>query len=209
MGRKAQPDQPTEHAIVAAAEQLFLERGYALTSTVEIAKRVGCNQALVHYYFRTKENLLQAIFARKARVFVEALASLDEQDLPFEQAIVRLIETHFDVLAAEPRLPFLIVSEVTTNPERLKAVEAMVRTSLPAKAIKRLEKKLEQAIAGGRVRKTTLFDVLLTAAGLNVTLFMMQPVVGRALNASNDKLAGFLSHRRREHVEVVLRSLKP
>ncbi|MBP6661652.1 MAG: helix-turn-helix transcriptional regulator, partial [Paludibacter sp.] len=43
-----------EESILETAERLFLEKGFALTSTTEIAKAVGCNQALVHYYFRTK-----------------------------------------------------------------------------------------------------------------------------------------------------------
>lgn len=43
-----------QQKIMEAAQTLFLEKGYMATSTVDIAKKVGCNQALVHYYFRTK-----------------------------------------------------------------------------------------------------------------------------------------------------------
>ena len=43
-------DQSLEQTILEVAERLFLEKGFALTSTTEIAKEVGCNQALVHYY---------------------------------------------------------------------------------------------------------------------------------------------------------------
>jgi len=55
----------TEQQILQSAEELFLEKGFSNTSTTEIAKRAGCNQALVHYYFRTKENLFQQIFLSK------------------------------------------------------------------------------------------------------------------------------------------------
>ena len=51
-----------EKAILEAAETLFLEKGFDATSTTQIAKAVGCNQALIHYYFRTKENLFDTIF---------------------------------------------------------------------------------------------------------------------------------------------------
>ena len=53
-----------ENKILEAAQELFLEKGYMATSTVDIAKKVGCNQALVHYYFRTKQNLFKQIYLK-------------------------------------------------------------------------------------------------------------------------------------------------
>ena len=48
----------TEAAILEAAEKLFMEQGFASTTTMQIAKRAGCNQALVHYYFRSNPRLV-------------------------------------------------------------------------------------------------------------------------------------------------------
>jgi TetR/AcrR family transcriptional regulator len=58
-----------EQAILEAAEKLFLEKGFAMTSTTEIAREAGCNQALVHYYFRTKAKLFDSVFEKKAVCF--------------------------------------------------------------------------------------------------------------------------------------------
>ena len=38
--------EPMEQAILRAAERLFLDKGFALTSTTEIAREAGCNIAL-------------------------------------------------------------------------------------------------------------------------------------------------------------------
>ena len=54
-----------EQSILKVAEQLFLDKGFNRTSTTEIARVVGCNQTLIHYYFRTKENLFNRIFEKK------------------------------------------------------------------------------------------------------------------------------------------------
>ena len=62
-----------EQAILEAAERLFLERGFALTSTTDIAREVGCNQSLLNYYFRSKERLFQMIFEDKVRVLLSSL----------------------------------------------------------------------------------------------------------------------------------------
>ncbi|HEY4156623.1 MAG TPA: TetR/AcrR family transcriptional regulator [Polyangiaceae bacterium] len=210
MSKGAGPSQTTEQAIVSAAETLFLERGFALTSTVEIAKRAGCNQALVHYYFRSKEKLFEAIFARKLRIFTQALEHVDQgDDVPFEQAIVRLVETHFDMLVANPQLPFLIMNELATNPARLKSVQAGLSKDFPKGTVKRLERRLSAAIKDGRVRETTLIDIVITALALNVMLFVAAPALKKVLHLTDDAFAALLRRRRQENIEVVLRSLRP
>ena len=43
-------DQHMETRIREVAQELFFKQGYAATSTTQIAREVGCTQALVHYY---------------------------------------------------------------------------------------------------------------------------------------------------------------
>ena len=61
----------TELAILKAAEELFLEQGFEQTTTKQIAQRAGCNQALLHYYYRTKDNLFVQIFEEKVKFIAE------------------------------------------------------------------------------------------------------------------------------------------
>ncbi|MDD4922908.1 MAG: TetR/AcrR family transcriptional regulator, partial [Bacteroidales bacterium] len=77
-------ENTTELAILDAAEELFLKSGYAKTSTVQIAKLAGCNQALVHYYYRSKENLFRQVFEKKAIMFASSVLQVAEvNSLPF------------------------------------------------------------------------------------------------------------------------------
>ena len=50
-----------ENKIINAARALFIEKGYAETSMSEIATRVGINRPALHYYFRTKDKMFQAV----------------------------------------------------------------------------------------------------------------------------------------------------
>ena len=70
---KAGGDGSMEERILACAERLFLNKGYNLTSMTEIAREAGCTQALVHYYFRTKENLFSNIFESKFHLFIDCI----------------------------------------------------------------------------------------------------------------------------------------
>ena len=55
----------TEQAILQAAETEFLDKGFALAKTTEIAKQAGVTHAMLHYYYRTKENCSSGFFKRK------------------------------------------------------------------------------------------------------------------------------------------------
>lgn len=71
----------TRAAIVAAAEQVLLDEGYAAASTRRVAAKAGLKPSLVHYYFPTTEDLLLAVnfkgAAESDRRLEEALASPD------------------------------------------------------------------------------------------------------------------------------------
>lgn len=51
----------TENSILNAAHQLFAEKGFENTRTLEIAKLAKANEALINRYFGSKEGLLFAV----------------------------------------------------------------------------------------------------------------------------------------------------
>jgi AcrR family transcriptional regulator len=66
----------TEHsrtrlALLEATEQLMLEEGYAAVSSRRVAEKAGLKHQLVHYYFRTMDDLFLAAFRRRAEQGLE------------------------------------------------------------------------------------------------------------------------------------------
>jgi AcrR family transcriptional regulator len=64
-------DSETRVALLDAAEQLMLEEGYAAVSSRRTAQRAGLKPQLVHYYFRTMDDLFLAAFRRRAEQGLE------------------------------------------------------------------------------------------------------------------------------------------
>ena len=113
-----------EVLILETAERLFLAKGFASVSTVQIARECGCNQALVHYYFRTKENLFNTIFESKFRLFFESIQlSQQEHNLNFIEKLTLIIEKHFDLLLENQQLPMLIFSELLRKTENIEILK--------------------------------------------------------------------------------------
>ena len=100
-----------EQRIREVAQELFFKQGYALTSTTQIAKEVGCTQALVHYYYRTKENLFRQIFLEQIQAALNVIGQSLMNEDSFDKFIEHAISMYFDTLMSNPRLPFFVLEE--------------------------------------------------------------------------------------------------
>ena len=95
----------TEQIILEAAEAEFLEKGYGNTKTVAIARRAGVSHSMLHYYFRTKEQLFQKIFKEKVQILAQMFGGIFEKDRPFTETVRLVVETQFNFVAQNPQLP--------------------------------------------------------------------------------------------------------
>jgi AcrR family transcriptional regulator len=77
------PDAKNRGVLLDAAEQLMLEDGYAAVTSRRVADRAGLKPQLVHYYFRTMDEMFVEVFRRRAKqgLEVQALALESAQPL--------------------------------------------------------------------------------------------------------------------------------
>ncbi|MBN2261984.1 MAG: TetR/AcrR family transcriptional regulator [Prolixibacteraceae bacterium] len=201
-------DQNMEQLILETAERLFMDKGFALTSTTEIAREAGCNQALVHYYFRTKEKLFESIFERKAQLMLSAILKMDDPSQPFEERLRNLVENHFDIMVKNPKLPFLFLNELLTNPKRLEIMTQKFRT-IPMTVMERFTDDLQKEIDKGRIRDVTPISILLTVLSLNLTPFIIKPIFQQMTNVSDELFDVMIEERKHENIRILMRSLVP
>ncbi|MEA4976624.1 MAG: TetR/AcrR family transcriptional regulator [Paludibacter sp.] len=201
-------NQPTEQAILEAAEKLFLEKGFEATSTTQIAKEVGCNQALIHYYFRTKDNLFNTIFEQKFRLFFQQLFNIEGvKSMGFEDKIRHLISSHFALLEHNPQIPLLIIRELSRKPEQVALLREKLR-ELPEKLFAALNDDLQAEIKAGRVRPVSLIDIMIPAISMNVALFVMMPVVEQVMQMDEEQKKNMIEYRRNANVDFILHSIR-
>jgi AcrR family transcriptional regulator len=70
------PDAKNRAVLLDAAEQLMLEEGYAAVTSRRVAEKAALKPQLVHYYFRTMDDLFLAAFRRRAEKGLEAQAQV-------------------------------------------------------------------------------------------------------------------------------------
>ena len=80
--RLGAPDAKNRAVLLDAAEQLILAEGYAAVSARRVAATAGLKHQLVHYYFRTMDDLFLAVFRRRAEKGLERQAQALASDQP-------------------------------------------------------------------------------------------------------------------------------
>ena len=70
-----------EQAILNAGLFFFATKGFELTTADMIAKMVNCSHGLLYHYYKTKEDLYQAVIEKKVRPIVYSIIS----DVDFNQ----------------------------------------------------------------------------------------------------------------------------
>lgn len=202
-------EQSMEQAILDTAEKLFLEKGFAATSTTQIARAVGCNQALVHYYYRTKENLFNTIFEKKFKLLFEHIFKSQEfGDIEFTEKVRRVVLSHFDMLTQNQGLPLLIATELARMPENIQLLRERLHT-IPTQIFMQFTQDLEAEIAAGRARKVEVMDIVITMITINVGFFMMMPMAKGILQLDGAQLNELIARRREENAQAVINYIKP
>ena len=81
--RRSKAEQRAEslEQILDAAEDLFSKHGFHGVTLRDVALQVGIHTTLLHYYFRDKQHLFEAVFKRRASVTCDRrMASLEQYE---------------------------------------------------------------------------------------------------------------------------------
>lgn len=110
----------TEEKIYEAARKIFILKGMEGARMQEIADEAGINKALLHYYFRSKENLFKAVFRDTFSKFLARTRESFLSDIPVKEKIIGLIDNYIDLIRANPYVPQFIINEINRDPKVLK-----------------------------------------------------------------------------------------
>jgi AcrR family transcriptional regulator len=104
------PDR-TRRAILDAATDEFVKKGFAGASVNEIAERANVNKRMLYHYFGKKDQLYVAVLERSYASLRTAQAELKLADLPPAKAVETLIRFTWDYYLENPEFLSLMASE--------------------------------------------------------------------------------------------------
>lgn len=203
-------EQNLENQILKAAEELFLENGFSGTSTTDIARHVGCNQALVHYYFRTKENLFLQVFNDKIETILTTLQQpLIQQNADFNDKLRNAIGAYFDFLTENSRLPFFVINELLCNKKWLMLVyEYFMQNTTRSNVFGIIDDVVQAEVRKGTIRPIDTVDFVLDILSLTVFNFIVLPIYSDLSGSSPDERSAFMERRKQEIITLAINGIR-
>jgi TetR/AcrR family transcriptional regulator len=210
--RPAAADQGTEGRILDAAHVVFMRRGTAGARMQEIAREAGVNSALLHYYFRSKERLSEAVFRRAAANLLPAVLEVLASDREIEDKVEAVIDIELSRLLKTPYLPGYILSELAHHPERIRqlvsAVTGMIPEDVGREVLVTLRKQINARVRSGTFHPIEPEQFVINLLSLCVFPFAARPMVSLILGLDDAGFERFIARRRRELPAFFLRALR-
>src|SRR5439155_4566463 len=151
----------------------------------EIAAEAGVNQALLHYYFRSKDRLAKAAFERAASQLMPAVIQWLGSDGDLEHKVARVIDLEIDHLSRAPYLPGYIISEITHHPERVRELIAAMTGLSPEiirpRVVATLGGQLDARIKSGTMRPIAPDQFIVNLMSLCIFPFAARPMISALL----------------------------
>ena len=218
--RKAPPrrrarttDRETEQRILEAARRVFTRRGTSGARMQEIAAEAGVNQALLHYYFRSKERLSIAVFQQLAATLFPALIQTLGSEMTIDQKVEAVVALYIENMSRNPFLPGYIISELHHHPDRIPHMLATATGIDPsrmlAQVFTRLGQQIDAEVKAGRMRPIAPQQFAANLISLCVFPFAARPMLSLAFGMDDEGFARFIDARRRELPQFFRNALRP
>ena len=199
--------QSKEYLILEAAEQEFLKKGYDGARTTSIAKAAGVTHAMLHYYFRTKEQLFEHIIDKKMSEIVPLMTHLfGNSGLPLVERIEEAVSVHFDFVVSNPDLPRFLINEVLPNKERCDLFRSKIENVLYF--VDNLQREVNEAAASGEVEQFNVLLLFQSVLSLNIFPSVMANMIENLLGDNGQSMKEVLAQRKAENIELIMRRIK-
>ncbi len=202
-------DKLTEEKIFEAAKTVFSERGMDGARMQEIADLAGINKSLLHYYFRTKEKLFNAVFDDIARLMFMKFASIFAQELPLEEKIKYFFREHIEFMKLNPGLPIFILTEINRNPDRMKKlIEKIDYNSIWKTIWPDLNEENMKRAEPFHIRQDEISQIVTSAIAISVFPFAARNLLEPLLLQTGQTFDNYIEERKEFASNFILAYLK-
>jgi len=197
-------DKTTEKKILDAAKIIFLKKGFDGERMQEIADEAKINKALVHYYFRSKDKLFDAIFREAFQQFLPQIAEIIMTQKPLFEILEIFVDSYITMLSNNPHLPSFVMHEINRNPERI--VNIIKSSGIKPEY---LEKAIQKEIKAGIINPIKPIHLIINIIAMCLFPFMARPIIqGFMFNGSSEAYKKFLSERKKEVTSFIINSIR-
>ena len=199
-----QKDVNTEKQILNAAKTVFQAKGMDGARMQEIADKASINKSMLHYYYRSKQLLFEAVFKNAFALLAPQLNAVLNDDSSIEEKVRNFTSNYISFIIKHPYLPAFIIQELNRNPEfilKLKDQKGFPR-------IDKFKKQVALEVEQGILRPIKGEQLFINILALNIFPFVASPLVKAFANIDNAAFKQLMKDRKTEVANFIINSIK-
>jgi AcrR family transcriptional regulator len=198
-------DKLTEEKIFESATEVFIKKGMDGARMQEIADHAGINRSLLHYYYRSKDRLFNAVFEMIAKKMLRKFAPVFDEKLSIEDKIRFFFNEHISFLQKNPRLPIFLLNEINRNPAR---ITRFLNTLDVEKIWAMLYDQHHDELKKYRITRESMPQLMTTIVSMSIFPFAARGLLEGIFKKMGIDFDEYLEERKNFAADFVIRSLK-
>jgi len=194
----------TESSILSAAKRIFQHKGMAGARMQEIADEAGINKALLHYYFRSKQLLFEAVFKKAFLMLAPQLNEVMNSDASIFEKIKNFSSNYISFVIKHPYLPNFIIQELNRSPEFIEKL--MTEKHFPN--IDKFRKQVNDKVAEGVIRAIKAEQLFINILALNIFPFIAAPLLKGFTNTNDKDYKQLMEERKTEVADFIINAIR-
>jgi len=170
----------------------------------EIADDAGINKAMLHYYYRNKEKLFEAVFEEAIQRLIPKIRDILNAEMPLFEKIEFFVDNYLSLLLENMYMPVFIINEMNQNPRRfVKTLSDKLRFK-PDVFISQIKKAVKNRL----IKPVDPGQLFINLISMCVFPFVARPMIMGTFGMSEDAFIKFIKKRKQEIPKFIIDSIK-
>ncbi|MEO5788313.1 TetR/AcrR family transcriptional regulator [Gelidibacter sp.] len=201
---RKEKEATTEQQILDAAKDVFQSKGMEGARMQEIADVAGINKAMLHYYYRSKQLLFEAVFKNAFSLLAPQLNIILNDDSSIEDKIRSFTFNYTSFMMKHPYLPNFIIQELNRNEDFVLRLKE--NTGFPN--LEKFKAKVDAEINQGLINPIDAEQLFVNILALNIFPFLGKPLVKAFTDKDEKTYKEFVERRKTEVADFIINSIK-
>ncbi|MGP1993843.1 TetR/AcrR family transcriptional regulator [Zobellia laminariae] len=197
-------DENTEEQILEAAKNVFQTKGMDGARMQEIADKAGINKAMLHYYYRSKQLLFEAVFKNVFSLLAPQLNAILNDDSSIEEKVKNFTFNYISFISKHPYLPNFIIQELNRNPEFI----LQMKNSKGFPNLAKFKEQVDREVEKGSIKPISAEQLFINILALNIFPFVAKPLIMAFSNVDSKAYKQLMEDRKTEVADFIINSIK-
>ena len=202
--KKTEKKETTEQQILDAAKTVFQAKGMDGARMQEIADEAGINKAMLHYYYRSKDILFEAVFNSAFSLLAPQLNAILNDDSSIEDKIKNFTFNYITFMMKHPYLPNFIIQEINRKEDFI--LKLKENTGFPN--LDKFKVKVESEIQQGILNPIEADQLFVNIIALSIFPFLGKPLIKAFTDKDDKAYKEFVEKRKTEVANFIINSIK-